>query len=74
MDRKTLLIAQALMTGMMALLMSGIMSLIVLGPTAEWLHGWPHQFLIAWPIAFALTLGVSRIAFPLAARLSRLLG
>ncbi|MDS9467605.1 DUF2798 domain-containing protein [Paracoccus sp. MBLB3053] len=74
MNKKTLLIAQALMSGMMALLMSGIMSLIVLGPTTEWLHGWPRQFLTAWPIAFVLTLGVSRIAFPLAGRLARLLG
>ena len=73
MDKKTLLIAQILMTFMMALMMSGIMSLLVFGPTAEWLRVWRHQFLLAWPIAFVLTLGVSRIAFPLAGRLARLI-
>lgn len=67
-DRKTLLLAQVLITFMMAASMSGIMSMIALGPTAEWLHAWPRQFLIAWPIAFVLTLVVSRIAFGIAGR------
>jgi len=74
MDKKTLLIAQVLMTFMMALLMSGIMSAIALGPGRAWLSVWMKQFIMAWPIAFVLTLGVARVAFPLAARLSRLIG
>ncbi|WP_264048477.1 DUF2798 domain-containing protein [Methylobacterium flocculans] len=68
-DSKTLLLAQVLITFMMAGAMSGIMSMITLGPTTEWLHAWPKQFLIAWPIAFLLTLVVSRIAFGISARL-----
>lgn len=65
-DKKTLLLAQVLITFMMALSMSGIMSLIAMGPTAEWLRAWPWQFITAWPIAFVLTMFVSRIAFGLA--------
>lgn len=65
-DRKTLLLAQILITFMMAFLMSGIMSLFALGPTAYWLSQWPKQFIIAWPIAFVLTLFVSKFAFGLA--------
>lgn len=66
-DRKTLLLAQLLITLMMAASMSGIMGLVALGPTREWLTAWPRQFAIAWPIAFCLTLVVGRIAFRLAA-------
>lgn len=69
--RKTLFLAQILITFMMAFTMSGIMSMIALGPTLHWLSVWPKQFLIAWPIAFCLTLVVSRLGFTLAARLTR---
>lgn len=74
MDKKTLLIAQILITFMMAASMSGIMSAIQMGLTREWLHVWPLQFLIAWPIAFILTQAATRIAFPAAIRLRRLIG
>lgn len=67
-DKKTLLLAQILITFMMSLSMSGIMSIIALGPTAFWLSEWPKQFIIAWPIAFVLTMFVSRIAFGVAGR------
>lgn len=70
MNKKILLIAQILMTFMMALLMSGIMSLIALGPTKQWLSVWPIQFIIAWPIAFILTQFTSKIAFTLAPKLA----
>lgn len=73
MDKKTLLIAQILLTFLMALSMSGIMSALQLGLTKEWLDVWPEQFLIAWPIAFIMTQGATRIAFPVAMRLRRLL-
>lgn len=69
-DKKTLLLAQLLITFMMAASMSGIMSLIAMGPTLEWLHAWPGQFMIAWPIAFVLTLFTSKIGFVIARRLA----
>ncbi len=65
-DKKTLLVAQAMITMMMALSMSGIMSLIALGPTAHWLREWPVAFITAWPIAFCLTLFVGPLGFKLA--------
>lgn len=67
MDRKTLIIAQVLITFMMAGLMSGVMSLIAMGPTAEWLANWPRQVLIAWPIAFVFTQLTGPLAFALTA-------
>lgn len=67
-ERKPLLLAQLIITFMMAASMSGIMSMVALGPTTQWLHVWPHQFIIAWPIAFVLTLFVGRIAFGIANR------
>lgn len=70
-DRTTLLLAQVLITFMMAFSMSGIMSFIALGPTSHWLSVWPTQFLIAWPIAFVLTLFVSKFAFALAFMIMR---
>ena len=68
MNYKILLLAQFLISFMMAALMSGIMSLIALGPTVEWLHGWPREFITAWPIAFVLSLLTSRMAFAIAHR------
>lgn len=71
MDKKTLLIAQLLITFMMAASMSGIMSAFSTGLTQDWLAAWPKQFLIAWPIAFVLTQITSRIGFAIAFRLRR---
>lgn len=68
-DKKTLLLAQLLITLMMAATMSGIMSLIAMGPSLMWLSAWPKQFLIAFPIAFVLSLIASRLAFGIAHRL-----
>lgn len=61
MDKRTALLAQVVMTFLMALTMSGIMSLIAMGPTIEWLARWPLSFITAWPIAFILTM----VAWPL---------
>lgn len=69
-EKRTILVAQVLITCMMAFLMSGIMSLIALGPSELWLKSWPTQFITAWPIAFVLTLFISRFAFYLAIRLT----
>lgn len=74
MDKKTLIIAQLIITCLMAGSMSGIMSLISMGPTAEWLAGWPKAFLVAWPIAFLLTQLTSWIGFRVAFRVRRILG
>lgn len=65
---RIILLAQLLITFMMAASMSGIMSSIALGPTVEWLHDWPREFIVAWPIAFVLSLLTSRIAFGIAHR------
>lgn len=73
MDKRTLIIAQILITFMMALSMSGIMSAIGMGLTAEWLHAWPRQFIIAWTVAFILTQATTRVAFPVAFKLRRML-
>ena len=54
--------------------MSGIMSALQFGLTQTWLSVWPRQFLTAWLIAFLVTQVASRIAFPAAIRLRRLLG
>ena len=70
MPKKTLIIAQILMTLMMAFCMSGIMYLVAVGPEQFQLSAWLLQFIIAWPIAFCLTQVVSRIAFLLAFMLS----
>ncbi|UWQ94670.1 DUF2798 domain-containing protein [Rhodobacteraceae bacterium M385] len=69
MQKKTMILTQAIMTLMMATAMSGIMSLIALGPTAIWLSAWPRTILIAWPIAFVL----GAVAFPLSARIASFL-
>jgi hypothetical protein len=65
-DTPTRILAQALISLMMAAAMSGIISLIALGPTAEWLARWPKAFAVAWPIAFCLTLFVGPLGFKMA--------
>ncbi|WP_208646970.1 DUF2798 domain-containing protein [Buttiauxella warmboldiae] len=69
MEKRTVLVNQLLMTGIMALSMSGIMLLIALGPSAALLTIWPKQFLVAWPIAFVMTM----VAWPLSNKLTYLL-
>lgn len=72
MDKPTLILAQLLISFLMALAMSGIMSAMAMGLSVEWLSMWPRQFVTAWPIAFVLSLLATRIAFPMAVRLRRL--
>lgn len=67
---KTILLAQALISFMMALLMTGLFNLLALGPSVEWLNSWSHDFIMAWPVAFCLSLIVSKIAFGIAGRLT----
>lgn len=69
-DKKTVLIAQIIITFLMSLSMSGLMSLIAMGPTPEWFAGWPKQFIIAWPIAFVFTQVATRIGFGVAHKIT----
>ena len=55
MQRKTLIIAQLVITFCMAVTMSGIMGLIIGGYTEDFFIHWPVQALTAWPIAFFFT-------------------
>lgn len=69
-DTRTLLLAQALISLMMALLMTGIFSLLSMGLDPEMPRRWMLNFVIAWPIAFCLSIPVSKLAFGLAFRLA----
>lgn len=69
-DRKTLLLSQAIITFVMALFMSGLLSFLQLGFTSVWLHAWGHAFLIAWPAAFILIQLVGPVSFKIAARIT----
>lgn len=64
-NKKIIIIAQVLISFMMALLMSGIFSFINLGFTELWIKTWLSNFIVAWPIAFILSLFVSALAFKL---------
>ncbi|AYE88331.1 hypothetical protein B5M07_19130 (plasmid) [Sulfitobacter sp. D7] len=68
MNRKTLILAQILITFMMAVLISGTMPLLIVGLTMEWLLAWPWQALTAWPIAFVFTQFTTPLAFAIANR------
>lgn len=69
-NRKTLITAQFLISGMMAFLMSGYATAIHLGIGPDFPSIWGWAFLTAWPVAFLLSLVVGPIAFGLAARLN----
>lgn len=73
-DKKTLILAQALIACMMAGLMTGIFGFLHLGPTTAWLTEWAKSFLIAFPTAFVLSLGVGPLAFRLARFVTGLTG
>lgn len=63
---KTIILAQALISFMMALLMSGYATCLQFGFTMEWVHIWMKAFAMAWPVAFCLSLVVGRAGFALA--------
>jgi len=65
---KTLLLAQALISFMMATLMTGFFSFLALGFSDIWPAAWFHNFIIAWPVAFCLSLVVGKVAFAIAHR------
>ncbi|MEI8631010.1 DUF2798 domain-containing protein [Vibrio sp. PP-XX7] len=67
---KTILIAQFLISLIMAFLMTGIFSLIDLGFGYQWLSIWAERFILAWPVAFCLSLIVSKFSFSIALRVT----
>ncbi|MDT8855334.1 DUF2798 domain-containing protein [Paracoccaceae bacterium Fryx2] len=70
---RTVLLAQVLISAMMAGAMTGIFGLVALGPTEAFLAQWGKTFLTAWPIAFVLSMAIGPLAFKLAHQLDRLL-
>ena len=67
---KTLLIAQIIISCLMAFCMTGIFGFLALGPTAQFLAAWPKSFAMAWPVAFVLSMVIGKFAFAIAGRLT----
>ncbi len=63
---KTIILAQAFISLMMAFLMTGFFGALHFGFTVTWLTEWAQAFVIAWPVAFCLSLVVGRFGFKLA--------
>jgi cation transport ATPase len=68
-ETRTILLAQALISLMMAFLMTGFFSWLEFGFVMEWLKQWASNFVVAWPVAFCLSVPVSKIAFELAVKI-----
>jgi len=69
-DPKTIVIAQFFISGMMAFLMTGFFSFLHFGPSFDWFSEWSGAFVIAWPVAFVLSLGVGKLGFVIACRIT----
>ncbi|MBW9117034.1 DUF2798 domain-containing protein [Rhizobium cauense] len=70
-DRKTIILAQAFISCMMAFLMTGFFAFVELGASIDWIRSWAKHFAIAWPVAFCLSIVVGKVGFDLAMRLTR---
>lgn len=70
-DRKTIILAQAFISCMMAFLMTGFFAFVELGASIDWIRSWAKHFAIAWPVAFCLSIIVGKFGFDLAMRLTR---
>ena len=70
-SKKTLLIAQLLISAMMAFLMTGYASALSDGLVPGFVTLWLTRFVTAWPVAFVLSLLVGPLAFRLAAVLTK---
>lgn len=70
-NKKTLLLAQALIALMMATFMTGFFSFLNLGPTSEWFLAWGQSFVLAFPVAFLASLVISPLAFRMAHAIAR---
>jgi hypothetical protein len=71
-DKKVLIVAQILISGMMAFCMTGVFGFFHAGLSREWIDTWMWSFVTAWPIAFVFSMVVSPVAFALSTRLTRL--
>ncbi len=67
---KTIAIAQFFISGMMAFLMSGYATALHFGVGPAWPAEWGRAFVLAWPVAFVLSLGVGRLGFLIATRIT----
>ena len=70
MNPKTIVIAQFFISGMMAFLMSGYATALHFGVGAAWPGEWARAFVLAWPVAFVLSLGIGRLGFRIATRIT----
>lgn len=71
-NKKTIIIAQILISFLMALSMIGIFTFAQLGFSFEAVEQWLSRFIIAWPIAFTLSIPISKLSFKLANKISNL--
>jgi len=71
-QKKTVILAQILISGMMAFCMTGTFSFLQEGATYEWIGIWARTFIAAWPIAFAFSMVISPVAFMISTKLTRL--
>lgn len=71
-NKKTIIIAQILISFLMALSMTGIFTFSQLGFSFDTVEQWLSRFIIAWPIAFALSIPISKLSFKLANKISNL--
>jgi hypothetical protein len=66
-EKRTILLAQGIISFLMALIMTFLFSIVVAeGLLPGWPLRWLHHFIAAWPTAFALSLVVGPISFKLA--------
>ena len=68
--KQTIILAQALISCLMAFLMTGIFTFVEFGLTQEWAAVWLRNYIVAWPVAFVLSLVVSHQCIKLAIRLT----
>lgn len=69
-DTKTILVAQILISDMMAFLMTGFFGFLHFGLGSAWLAEWAKAFVVAWPVAFCLSLIVGKLSFKIAGRIT----
>ena len=63
-EKRTILLAQLIISCLMALMMTFIFSILVAeGLAPGWPLRWLQHFAVAWPTAFVLSLGVGPLAF-----------
>ncbi|WP_233270314.1 DUF2798 domain-containing protein [Chachezhania sediminis] len=61
--KKTIIVAQFLISMMMAFLMTLIFTSVPTGFAAGWVGTWLSRLITAWPVAFVLSLGLGPLAF-----------